>query len=151
MEILISLMQKIKSSLNLFIFLLKNSNRFDWFTLTIINIQILNYLKFTSYKIKQNKTLGTWTLKHTDITPTKSVQSLILISITIKNIISLAHFKKTIIITLFLKKWAATRDFQQCGILRSVDSDEPVQLSVKLRNFKWYSVCGSAVMEYPSD
>ena len=28
-------------------------------TLTIINIQILNHLKFTSYKIKQNKTLGT--------------------------------------------------------------------------------------------
>ena len=71
-----------------------------------------------------------------------------LISITINNIIPLAHFKKTIIITLFLKKWAATRDFQQCGILRSVDTDEPVQPSVKLRNFKWYLVGGSAVMEY---
>ena len=79
---------------------------------------------------------STWTLKHTDITPTKSVQSLILISITIKNIISLAHFKKTIIITLFLKKWAATRDFRQCGTLRSVDSGEPVRPSVELRNFQ---------------
>ena len=28
-------------------------------------------------------------------------------------------------------------DFQQCGILISVDSDEPVQL----RNLKWCSVC----------
>ena len=26
------------------------------------------------------------------------------------------------------------RDFQQCGILTSVDSDEPVQPPVKLRN-----------------
>ena len=31
---------------------------------------------------------------------------------------------------------AATCDFQQCGILTSIDSDEPVQLSVKLRNSK---------------
>ena len=92
MEIQISPMQKIKSSLNLFIFFLKISNHFEWFTWTIINIQILNYLNFTSYKIKQNKTLGTWTLKHTDITPTKSLQSLILISITINNIISFSSF-----------------------------------------------------------
>ena len=130
---------------------IKNSNRFEWFTLKIINIQILTHLMFTSYNIKQNKTLGTWNLEHTDITPTKSVQSLILISITINNIISLAHFKKTIIITLFLKKWAATRDFQQCGILRSVDSDEPVRPSVEPRNFKWYSSGGPAVMKQSSD
>ena len=31
-------------------------------------------------------------------------------------------------------KWAATCDFQQCGILTSVDSDEPVQPPFKLRN-----------------
>ena len=63
-------------------------------------------------------------------------QSLILISITINNITSLAHFKKTIIITLFLKKLATTRDFQQCGILRCVDSGEPVQplLSLETSN-----------------
>ena len=29
-------------------------------------------------------------------------------------------------------KWAVTRDFQQCGILTSVDLDEPVQPPVKL-------------------
>ena len=40
---------------------------------------------------------------------------------------------------MFLKKWAATRDFQECGILRGVDSDGPVRPSVELRNFKWYS------------
>ena len=27
-------------------------------------------------------------------------------------------------------------DFQQCGILTSVDSDEPLQPSFKLRNYK---------------
>ena len=37
-------------------------------------------------------------------------------------------------------KWAVTRDFQQCGILTSVDSDEPVQPPFKLRNLKWDSV-----------
>ena len=31
---------------------------------------------------------------------------------------------------------AVTRDFQQCGILTSVDSDEPVQPPFKLRNPK---------------
>ena len=30
--------------------------------------------------------------------------------------------------------WAATWDFQQCGILTSVDKDEPVQPPIKLRN-----------------
>ena len=31
---------------------------------------------------------------------------------------------------------AATCDFQQCGILTSVDSDEPLQPTFKLRNYK---------------
>ena len=35
--------------------------------------------------------------------------------------------------------WAVTCDFQQCGILTSVDSDEPMQSPVKLRNSKWCS------------
>ena len=30
-------------------------------------------------------------------------------------------------------KWAVTCDFQQCGILTNVDSDEPVQLPLNLR------------------
>ena len=33
-----------------------------------------------------------------------------------------------------------TRYFKQCGILTSVDSDEPVQPPFKLRNSKWCSV-----------
>ena len=33
--------------------------------------------------------------------------------------------------------WAATCDFQQCGILTSVDSDEPVKPHFKLRNSKF--------------
>ena len=32
--------------------------------------------------------------------------------------------------------WAATCDFQQCGILTSVDSEEPLQPHFKLRNSK---------------
>ena len=34
--------------------------------------------------------------------------------------------------------WAATWDFQQCGILTSVDSVKPVQSPFKLRNSKWF-------------
>ena len=30
-------------------------------------------------------------------------------------------------------KWAAICDFQQCGILTSVDSDEPVQPQFKIK------------------
>ena len=47
--------------------------------------------------------------------------------------------------------WAATRDFQQCGILTSVDSDVPVQPPVKHRNSKWCSVSSLTVIEYSSD
>ena len=34
-------------------------------------------------------------------------------------------------------KWAVTWDFQECGILTSVDWDESVQPPFKLRNCKW--------------
>ena len=44
--------------------------------------------------------------------------------------------------------WAATCDFQQCGDLTSVDSDEPVQPPFKLRNSKWCSVSSSIFIEY---
>ena len=47
--------------------------------------------------------------------------------------------------------WAATPDFQQWGILTSVDSDEPVQPPVKHRNSKWCSVSSLTVIEYSSD
>ena len=47
--------------------------------------------------------------------------------------------------------WAVTCDFQQCGILISVDSDEPVQPPVKLWNSKWFSVSSLTVKEYSSD
>ena len=41
-----------------------------------------------------------------------------------------------------------TCDFQQCDILTSVDSDEPVQPPVKLRNSKWCSVSSLTVIEF---
>ena len=49
------------------------------------------------------------------------------------------------------QNWATTRDFQQCGILTSVDSDEPVQPSFKLRNSKWCSVSSLTIIQYSSD
>ena len=43
------------------------------------------------------------------------------------------------------------RDFQQCGILACVDSDEPVQPPFKLRNSKWCSISSLIFKEYSSD
>ena len=39
-------------------------------------------------------------------------------------------------------------DSQQCGILTSVDSDEPVQPAFKLRNSIWCSVSSLTLLEY---
>ena len=50
-----------------------------------------------------------------------------------------------------LSKWGSAWDFQQCGILTCVNSDEPVQSPVKLRNSKQCSVSSSTVIEYSSD
>ena len=47
--------------------------------------------------------------------------------------------------------WAVTCDFQQCGILTSVDSYEPVQPTFELRNSKWCSVSSLTIIEYSSD
>ena len=44
-----------------------------------------------------------------------------------------------------------TRDFQQYGILTSVDSDEPVQSPFTLRNLKWCSVSSFTLIGYSSD
>ena len=46
---------------------------------------------------------------------------------------------------------AVTCDFQQCGILTSVDSDNPVQRPFKLRNSKKCSVSSLTVIEYSND
>ena len=47
--------------------------------------------------------------------------------------------------------WAVTCNLQQCGILTCVDSDEPVQPPVNLRNTKGCSVSSLTVIEYSSD
>ena len=48
--------------------------------------------------------------------------------------------------------WAAAAwDFQQCDILTCVDSDEPVQPPLKLRNSKYCSVNSLTLIEYSSD
>ena len=44
-----------------------------------------------------------------------------------------------------------TCDFRQCGILTSVDSDEPVQPPFKLRNSKWCSISSLTVIDYSSE
>ena len=41
-------------------------------------------------------------------------------------------------------------DFQQCGILKSVDSDEPVKPPVRFRNSKWCSVSSFTIIEHAS-
>ena len=46
---------------------------------------------------------------------------------------------------------ASAWDFQQCGILTSVGTDEPVLPSLKLRNSKWCSVGSLIIIEYSSD
>ena len=48
------------------------------------------------------------------------------------------------------KIWYVTCDFQQCGILTCVDSDEPVQPPFMLRNSKWCSVSRLTFIEYSS-
>ena len=49
--------------------------------------------------------------------------------------------------------WAATCDFQQFGVLKRVDSDEPVQPPFKLRNSKCHLVSSLHVtlIKYSSD
>ena len=47
--------------------------------------------------------------------------------------------------------WAVTCDFQQCGILTSVDSDEPVQPDFKIRKSKWCLASSLTLVEYSSD
>ena len=47
--------------------------------------------------------------------------------------------------------WAVTCGLQQCGILTSVDSDEPVQPPFKLRNYKLCSVSSLTLIEYSSE
>ena len=49
------------------------------------------------------------------------------------------------------EKWGMACDFEQCGILTSVDLDEPVQPPLKLRNSKWCSVTSLTLIEYSSD
>ena len=46
---------------------------------------------------------------------------------------------------------AAVWDFQQYDILTSVDSDEPLQSLVKLRNSKGCSVSSLTLIEYSND
>ena len=49
---------------------------------------------------------------------------------------------------VFFEPW---RDFQQCGILTSVDLDQPVQPPFKFRNSKLRSVSSLILIEYSSD
>ena len=53
--------------------------------------------------------------------------------------------------TLLQGNWAVIRIFQQCSILTCVDSDQPVQPPVNLRNSKCCSVCSLTIIEYSSD
>ena len=52
---------------------------------------------------------------------------------------------------VYIHNLATTCDFQLCGILTSVDSDEPVQSPVMLRNSKLCSFSSLTVIEYSSN
>ena len=47
--------------------------------------------------------------------------------------------------------WAVTCDFQQCGVLTWIHSDEPVQTPFKLSNTKCCLISSLTVIEYSSD
>ena len=59
--------------------------------------------------------------------------------------------KPSLLAYIKFNNWAVTCDFQQCGILTSVHSDEPVQPHFKLRNSKWSSVSSLTLIEYSSN
>ena len=61
------------------------------------------------------------------------------------------HVTRLIIKHQLKQEIAVTRDFQQCGILTCVDSDEPVQPPFKLRNSKYGLVSILTVIKYLSD
>ena len=63
----------------------------------------------------------------------------------IQNYVSLGTFPETKHI------WATTCDFQQCGILKLIDSGEFVLPPVKLRNSIWCSVSSLTFIEYSRD
>ena len=52
---------------------------------------------------------------------------------------------------LHFKHLATICDFQQCGILTSIDSDEPVESPFKLRDSKWCLVSSLKIIEHSSD
>ena len=60
-------------------------------------------------------------------------------------------FKSHLIAVHQIELWAMASDLQQCGILISVDSDEPLQPFFKLKNSKWCSFSSLTILEYSSD
>ena len=54
-------------------------------------------------------------------------------------------------VTIVMFGFELRRDFQQCGILTSVDSDEHVQPPFKLRTSKRCSVSSLTLIEYSSN
>ena len=73
------------------------------------------------------------------------------LNVVITDLNRFVHFHPYGICVKFLNTLAVTCDFQQCGILTSVDSDKPVQPPVKLRHSKFCSVSSLTVIEYSSD
>ena len=50
-----------------------------------------------------------------------------------------------------INKWAAKCDFQHWGSFTSVDSENPVQPPLKLRNYKWCLISSLIFIDYQSD
>ena len=64
-------------------------------------------------------------------------------------------FKNILYSNILIKKYGLfntrTRDFQQCGILTSVDLDESARPPFKLRKTKYYLASSLPVLEYSFD
>ena len=64
------------------------------------------------------------------------------------NIVNILQVKFLHELFCSITNWAVTCDFQQCGILTSVDSNEPVQPTFQLRKAKLSSVSSLTIIEY---
>ena len=111
--------------------------------------QGLLYLVFTIWASSCAITVFTLCRSLSEDTP--SSNSIAVSRYVIKPQFSMAPAPKSGTAIMSIQKWAVTCDFQQCGILTSVNSDEPVQPPVKFRNAKWCSVSSFTVIEYASD
>ena len=105
---------------------------------------LIDYCSVIYYKHSLNVFSGCWYKCY--LKPSLRLESVQLILI-----LHISSSRVTLVWKPSLGIWAVACDFQQCGVLTSVDSDKPVQPHFKLRNSKWCSVSSLTLIEYASD